>query len=183
MSEINKPFIESLVTRFKVIGFDADWTIWQPIQGQGKENQFRQDPFDVKWMVERKEVLQALYNLGVRLFIATNQGLTPFLPSEAEAEQFIRQHLKASEILVSEIGSNVRIYHCFTYPPVDYKPQLEKYVSEDDFMRKPNPGMLFTAMSDFEIANVHDVLYVGDRLEDEKAAQKAGVHFLGAEAF
>jgi HAD superfamily hydrolase (TIGR01662 family) len=181
--EINQTFIDGLVKRFKVIGFDADWTLWQPRVGQGKGNIFRKDPFDVQWMPGRKEVLQMLYSMGVRLFIATNQGLTSFLPIEAEAEQFIRYHLRASEILAGDIGPAVRTYHCFTYPPVDYKSQLEKYVSEGDFMRKPNPGMLFTAMSDFEIANVQDALYVGDRMEDERAAQNAGVHFLGADAF
>lgn len=180
--QINQAFIESLVTRFRLIGFDADHTIWEPRIGQGRDSAFRQTPADVRWMEGRKEVLRKLYNLGVRIFIATNQGFTPFLPTEERAEQFIKEHLQVSETLAAEIGPHVKVYHCFTYPPKEGT-RLEQYVKENDFMRKPNPGMLFTAMSDVDISNVLDVLYVGDMDSDREAARNADVAFYGAEAF
>jgi D-glycero-D-manno-heptose 1,7-bisphosphate phosphatase len=52
---------------------------------------------------------------------------------------------------------------------------------EDD-RRKPGPGMLREAMSDFE-ADPDETLYVGDRPEDEQAAKNAGVDFVWASEF
>ena len=181
---INGSFINDLVMRYRAVLFDLDGTLVKPKIGQGKDNQFRRDPKDVTWIDEQhRAVVQALYQRGIAIAFCTNQGLTPFLRTEEEAETFIREHEEVSAKLAKEVGPQVRTYICFTYPPVDYKPQLTKYVNANDPMRKPNPGMLMQAMNDLFITDAGDVLFVGDRMEDDGAAEGAGTAFMDASEF
>lgn len=54
---------------------------------------------------------------------------------------------------------------------------------KDESLRKPNPGMIFRAMTFKKISNPADVLMVGDRPEDQQAAENAGVDFKWANDF
>jgi HAD superfamily hydrolase (TIGR01662 family) len=56
--------------------------------------------------------------------------------------------------------------------PVGIKEHLK-----DENLRKPCPGMILRAMSFKRIKNPADVLMVGDRPEDQQAAEAAGVAF------
>lgn len=54
--------------------------------------------------------------------------------------------------------------------------------SRNDFMTKPNPGMLFKAQADYNLV-MENCIMVGDRDSDEAAARKAGVEFRWANKF
>lgn len=43
---------------------------------------------------------------------------------------------------------------------------------------KPAPDMILTAMAHFDITAPHEVLFIGDTVNDKKAAQAAGCHFI-----
>lgn len=61
-----------------------------------------------------------------------------------------------------------------------YESALDIYKDLRGQYRKPRPGMLLRLLRDYD-ANPKDCLMVGDRPEDKKAAEAAGVPFVWAE--
>ncbi|NEO83822.1 MAG: polynucleotide kinase [Spirulina sp. SIO3F2] len=62
-------------------------------------------------------------------------------------------------------------------PDADFSPQIKIY--DGDSYRKPGPGMLKLIQSWYR----NDLLYVGDRPEDEQAASAANIPYLHINAF
>jgi D-glycero-D-manno-heptose 1,7-bisphosphate phosphatase len=56
------------------------------------------------------------------------------------------------------------------YDPTEDKGEFLK----DDFSRKPNPGMILDACSDYDVDLAQSIL-VGDKMTDIEAGQRAGV--------
>jgi HAD superfamily hydrolase (TIGR01549 family) len=57
-----------------------------------------------------------------------------------------------------------------------FKNGLIKKYSKDSFLRKPNPGMILNALSDFNLKTVNCFM-IGDSRSDYLAAKRANVNF------
>lgn len=150
----------------KLIIFDVDGTLTETRSGKP----FRENAADWHWIAGRLFRLADLDGAGVKLAIATNQGGVAFGlldPDETRAE------LKR----MAEEAHIVYIAMCFSHP----KAKLDEY-REDSPRRKPGPGMLLEIIASSGEQKA-DILYVGDRPEDEGAAQAAGVAFMWAADF
>lgn len=57
-----------------------------------------------------------------------------------------------------------------------YHPKFSKFSKEENFMRKPNPGMIIKAIKKHNI-DIQKSFMIGDSLEDKIAANRAGIKF------
>ena len=111
-------------------------------------------------LIENWIGLRNLSLAGFDFIVATNQ---PGVATGAVSEEFLNKlHRKmVSELL--EFGINVlAVYVC----PHHWEANCD--------CRKPNPGMLLSAISDFEL-DPNKTLYIGDDDRDLKAAEAAGI--------
>ena len=118
----------------------------------------------------RIEVLGDLRRQGHKIAIATNQGGVAFgYNTETEVQDKISRALKAlgleDDTFVAVCYSDRRARNPAYNRPADYA------------RRKPSGAMLREAMAAWPEATQQGVLYVGDRPDDESAAQDAGVPF------
>ena len=74
-------------------------------------------------------------------------------------------------VALAERGARV---DAFYYCPFHDEGAVEAYRHDDHPDRKPNPGMLLRAMSDYQVAP-KDAFMIGDRDSDMRAAERAGV--------
>ncbi len=162
---------------YKLIIFDVDGTLGDPPeldrnspQPRRDHARFRKTPDDWQLFPGRKERLAALQADGIKTCFATNQGGIAF--GYLDAKEMMLWLYNLSFELGTE-GNQV----CFTHP--DGK--IEQY-RKKDYDRKPYPGMLFKAMAHHFVLPC-ETLFVGDRSDDEQAAQNAGVAFMWADEF
>jgi D-glycero-D-manno-heptose 1,7-bisphosphate phosphatase len=153
---------------YKLIIFDLDGTLVVPKSGA----MFRKTADDWQLIPGRQAKLSSLRAQGVRLALATNQGGVAF--GYFTQEDILREITKAAKTLHIPLGG---LYICYTHPNAS----VAEYRYEDA-RRKPGPIMLEQAMHDFE-ADVEETLMVGDRSEDQEAAERAGCNFMWAEDF
>jgi D-glycero-D-manno-heptose 1,7-bisphosphate phosphatase len=158
--------MKHLPGHIKLVIFDVDGTLVTTKSGET----FRKTADDWQWLPGRIETLQALHEQGVEIALATNQGGVAFgyMTARAIADELNQM---AKEAPISDIEV------CFTHP----KATIAEYRYDRD-RRKPGPGMLMTIMYDMQIGPIH-TLMVGDRPEDEQAAQAAGVAFQWSDKF
>ena len=86
------------------------------------------------------------------------------------------------------MSASYGLYVCYAYKqkngvvivPKSVKSAFSASIKE--ISRKPEPGLLYWAMGDFEV-QPHEVLMIGDRDEDKGAAYSAGVAFAWADEF
>jgi HAD superfamily hydrolase (TIGR01662 family) len=147
-----------------------------------------------------KIYLEHLVIDGQKLAIASNQaGLTwriltgdqkyPDVVSMARRFERITQEIPSLANVpwfVSVADDRVRL------PAMDYVnlaadlakacPALNLIVRSDPEWRKPQPGMLLSALQYFQI-EADDALYIGDYETDAEAAKSAGLPFCWADAF
>lgn len=98
---------------------------------------------------------------GWKVIVVTNQaGIAKGLYSEAELHAV---NARISELLAAENAAWDAIYFCPHHP--DFSAPCD--------CRKPEPGMLLTAIRDFNIDPAKSFM-VGDRLTDLQAGQSAG---------
>ena len=57
-----------------------------------------------------------------------------------------------------------------------YHPRFSKLSKKNNFMRKPNPGMILKAAKDFNV-DLKKSFMIGDSLSDKLAAKRAGILF------
>lgn len=128
-----------------------------------------------------------------RVAIATNQGgvgLRYWMesggfgePEKYPMETAVRTRLATITDAVQAItGGQVRVYVAFRYysQKGNWSPTPPGREAEPEWSeawRKPNPGMLLQAASDFGVA-LADCLYVGDMDTDEAAATAAGMAYM-----
>lgn len=152
----------------KLVILDIDGTLVETKSGAT----FRKSADDWQFLPGRIEKLTALKEQGVRLACCTNQGGVAF--------GYMRQEDILNELMRTCLYCGIPqggLYICYTHPNA----KIERYRA-DDIRRKPGPGMLLEAMSDFG-AKPEETLYVGDRPEDEEAAWACGCRFMWAEEF
>lgn len=111
-------------------------------------------PFEQRLLPGVKEKCQTLRKQDIKLAIATNQ--------QNVKEQLFFRHMRWLETQL----------------------QLTDwvYVSRSIGDLKPSPAMLLSTMASMNIKNI-DTLMVGDSIEDQKAAESAGVDFAWAKDF
>jgi len=105
------------------------------------------------------QAIARLSQAGFLVAVATNQaGVAKGVFSGQELD---RMHERLQALVQAAGGHIARIYDCRHHP--------------DDHCdcRKPRPGMLLQACADFQ-AQAQDVFFVGDSLNDMKAARAAG---------
>jgi D-glycero-D-manno-heptose 1,7-bisphosphate phosphatase len=151
--------------------FDLDGTLissYMDEPGRGYHN----------WRVlsGRREKLIKLAVAGHNIAIVTNQGGVAF--------GFIDEQVAWFKIYEAarQCGlppDTIRTYACFH----DIRGQPPYNDPEQAARRKPSGAMIVEAMRDTGATNPHEGLYVGDREEDLKAAQNAGVAFQWAHIF
>ncbi len=152
----------------KLIIFDVDGTLVTTASGAT----FRKNAADWQWLPKRVEKLQALVSQGIHLGIATNQGGVAF--------GYMQSWDIGAELL--RMADAIPIHHemvsvCCQHPQAT----IDLYRMDSE-RRKPGPGMLIELMGLADVT-ASDTLMVGDRPEDEQAAQNAGVAFMWADEF
>jgi D-glycero-D-manno-heptose 1,7-bisphosphate phosphatase len=126
---------------------------------------FRREDFE--WVEGAQDVIRRFNAMGWWVFVVTNQsGIARGYYTE---EQMQALH----DWMTAELaGANIhidRIYHC----PFHEEGTIPRY-TRDSYERKPKPGMLIRAMTDFPVIKDRSFL-IGDKQADLEAAQAAGV--------
>ena len=125
-------------------------------------------PEDLAFMPGAVAAVRRLNQAGRLVIVVTNQsGVARGLYDEAAVDAF---HEAMSAALGREGARIDAYYHC----PFHEDATVETYRHADHPDRKPNPGMVLRALSDFVISP-GDAFLIGDRGSDVEAARRAGV--------
>jgi D-glycero-D-manno-heptose 1,7-bisphosphate phosphatase len=123
---------------------------------------------DLVWVFGAREAIRDLNEAGYFVFVLTNQaGVARGYFGEADVAAF---HLHMQDQL-REIGAHV---DAFYYCPFHDDALIENYRVTDHPDRKPNPGMIFRAFSEWPIRRDGSFL-IGDRVTDLEAARRAAI--------
>lgn len=160
--------------------FDLDGTL---IEGYMDRPDRAYEP--VELLPKRRARIQTLILRGDTCAIVTNQAGVAFgYVAEAQAWGKIEAAMQKLGFLMQAVRSSgdpapPLVYVCFHHPnaPAPWNDPAECA------RRKPGGAMLLEAVRDHYVAARLGVLYVGDREEDEQAAQAAGVPFQWAHVF
>ena len=126
---------------------------------------FRREDFE--WIPGAQDVIRRFNAMGWWVFVATNQsGIARGFYTEDDM-QALHDWMSAE---LAKAGARIdRIYHC----PFHEDGTIERY-RRDSYDRKPKPGMLIRAMTDFPVIKERSFL-IGDKQADLDAAKAAGV--------
>lgn len=113
------------------------------------------------------EGLALLQNAGYLLIIVTNQAGIARGYYDEPTMNALHSHMKA--VLAAEHVHIDAVYHCPHHP----QGSVAMYAC-DCTCRKPAPGMLLKAATDFNI-DLSQSLLIGDKISDIEAAERAGV--------
>jgi D-glycero-D-manno-heptose 1,7-bisphosphate phosphatase len=122
---------------------------------------------DFEWVDGAKAVIRRFNDMGWWVFVVTNQsGIARGYYTE-EQMQALHDWMSAE---LGATGAHIdRIYHC----PFHEDGTIPRY-TRDSYDRKPKPGMLIRAMTDFPVIKERSFL-IGDKQADLDAAKAAGV--------
>ncbi len=151
--------------------FDLDDTLIS-----GYMNTPNKDYHDWTVLPGRKEKLKDLQERGDAIGIVTNQGGVAF-GFISEQEAWIKIYAAGFDCGLRP--DTIRTYACFH----DVRGKAPYNDPEKAKRRKPSGAMIREAMADDPAQAARGVLYVGDREEDQQAAQDAGVGFQWAHIF
>jgi D-glycero-D-manno-heptose 1,7-bisphosphate phosphatase len=123
---------------------------------------------DFEWIDGAAETIAAFNARGWWVFVVTNQsGIAQGFYTEDDMQK-LHAWMTAE---LAEKGARIdRIYHC----PFHEDGVVERY-RRDSYDRKPRPGMLIHAMTDFPVIKERSIM-IGDKDADMEAARAAGVH-------
>ena len=125
------------------------------------------NPEDIEIFDNLIENLQILQDLGYCFIIVTNQsGIARGYYTEQEFNSLTKKMLDVMQehgVIISSV------YFC----PHHIEGHVVKYALKCD-CRKPLPGMLVKAASDFDI-NFSEAIMIGDKSSDMQAAEAAGI--------
>jgi histidinol-phosphate phosphatase family protein len=125
-------------------------------------------PEDLVWVSGAREAILRLNEAGYYVFVTTNQaGIGRGYYTETQMTAF---HARMQDEL-SEIGAHI---DAFYFCPFHVDATIEAYRIADHPDRKPNPGMLLRAMSDWPVDRARSFV-IGDRDSDIEAARRAGL--------
>ena len=122
---------------------------------------------DFAWVEGAADVIKRFNDKGWWVFVVTNQsGIARGYYTE-EQMQTLHDWLNVE---LEKRGAKIdRIYHC----PFHEEGTIPRY-TKDSYDRKPKPGMLIRAMTDFPVIKERSFL-IGDKQADLEAAKAAGV--------
>lgn len=156
----------------KLYIFDKDTTLVTPKSG----NKFVQAPEDQQLIPGTIELLAQLKADGSTIVIASNQGgiAAGYKSQQATIEEMrfcmnLLPQIKAAYFCPDFEGR--RCVCVFTLIKAVYE------LEDGRNYRKPGAGMLLEAIEDWNRADFDGVVMVGDRPEDEGAAEAAGIAF------
>lgn len=122
---------------------------------------------DFEWVEGAVEAIKAFNTRGWWVFVVTNQsGIARGFYSE---DQMQNLHVWLGAQLKARGARIDRIYHC----PYHEDGTVERY-RRDSYDRKPKPGMLLQAMTDFPVIRESSFM-IGDKQADLEAAKAAGI--------
>ena len=122
---------------------------------------------DFEWIEGAADVIKRFNEKGWWVFVVTNQsGIARGYYTE-EQMQTLHDWLQAE--LAKRDAKIAQIYHC----PFHEDGTIPRY-TKDSYDRKPKPGMLIRAMTDFPVIKERSFL-IGDKQADLEAAKAAGV--------
>ena len=120
-----------------------------------------------EWIEGAAKTIATFNARGWLVFVVTNQsGVAQGLYTEDNMEQLHEWMCAELESMGAHID---RIYHC----PFHENGTIARY-TKDSFDRKPKPGMLIQAMTDYRVDKDRSFL-IGDKPTDIEAARAAGV--------
>ena len=123
---------------------------------------------DFRWIAGARETVAAFNRAGWLVIVVTNQsGVGRGYYSEADVHAL---HAHMAQDLAKVGGRIDAFYHAPHHPDA----QMDAYRHPDPPDRKPNPGMILRALSDWPIDKAASIL-VGDKPSDLEAALRAGV--------
>jgi len=123
---------------------------------------------DLKWMPGALQAVRLLNDRGFLVIVVTNQaGVARGYYDESAVTQF---HKHMQDELAVEGAYVDAFYHC----PFHAEGKLPAYTADDHPDRKPNPGMILRAMSEWPVNKTASFL-IGDRGTDIEAASRAGI--------
>ena len=123
---------------------------------------------DFRWIEGAKAVVAAYNRAGWLVIVVTNQsGVGRGFYSEADMHAL---HEQMAQDLAQAGGHIDAFYHAPQHPDAP----LDTYRHPDPPDRKPNPGMILRALSEWPIDKAASVL-VGDKPSDLEAALRAGI--------
>ncbi|MEZ5937840.1 MAG: HAD family hydrolase [Hyphomonadaceae bacterium] len=131
---------------------------------------------DFEWIEGAINTVAAFNRRDWWVFVVTNQsGIARGYYTEADMETL---HARMQDEMTRQGARIDRIYHC----PFHEDGAIARYRA-DSYDRKPKPGMLIRAMTDFNVVRERSMM-IGDKQADMEAAQAAGVagfRFLGGD--
>jgi D-glycero-D-manno-heptose 1,7-bisphosphate phosphatase len=144
----------------KLVVFDRDGTLIV-------DNGYTHDTKDLKWVKGATQLLRELNEKGVIVVVATNQsGIGRGYFTFEEVKEF---HAQMSREILINGGKIESFYVCPHAPGSEGLPECK--------CRKPNPGMLVSAMQDFNVTP-EQCLFIGNSQSDLEAAKNAGIDFI-----
>ncbi len=133
-----------------------------------EEVDFLNSPRDLHLIPRSAEAIRRANDLGLRVFIVTNQsGVARGLLSEAE---LLEVHRVLIERLMEQNARVDGIYYCPHHPSEG----IDGFRRDCD-CRKPNTGMIDRAVREFQIDPAKSYV-IGDRTVDVGMAKNAGAH-------
>lgn len=122
---------------------------------------------DWQWIDGAAEAIAAFNARNWWVFVVTNQSGVAWGYYTEDDMQALHAHMLAE---LGARGAHIdRIYHC----PYHEDGPIERY-RKASFDRKPRPGMLIQAMTDFPVVKERSFM-IGDKPADMEAAKAAGV--------
>jgi D,D-heptose 1,7-bisphosphate phosphatase len=123
---------------------------------------------DLRFMEGAKEAVRYVNDAGLLAIVVTNQGgIGKGLFTEADMHAF---HA-AMQAELAKAGAHIDAFYASPHHPEAIIPTLR---ADDHPDRKPNPGMILKAISEWRIDKNRSVM-IGDQPSDLKAAESAGV--------
>ena len=123
---------------------------------------------DFRWIPGAREAVAAFNRAGWLVIVVTNQsGVGRGYYTEADMHAL---HGRMQEDLAAAGGHIDAVYHAPQHPDAE----ADEYRHPDPPLRKPNPGMILQALTEWPIDREASLL-VGDKASDLEAAARAGV--------
>jgi D-glycero-D-manno-heptose 1,7-bisphosphate phosphatase len=122
---------------------------------------------DFEWIEGAAETIRTFNDRNWWVFVVTNQsGIARGFYTEDQMQEL---HVWLHRELEARGARIDRIYHC----PYHEDGAIPRY-TRDSYDRKPKPGMLIQAMTDFPVIKEQSFL-IGDKQADLEAAKAAGI--------
>lgn len=126
---------------------------------------------DFRWIPGAREAVAAFNRAGWWVFVVTNQsGVGRGYYGE---DDVMALHAQMSKSL-AEVGGHIDAYY---YCPQHPDATIDAYRHPDPPNRKPNPGMILRALSEWPVDVTRSIM-VGDKDADVEAARRAGIRGL-----